>query len=103
MGTSNKNDYEPTAERTWNEGIFLMAVDIAKLRPVGEFKAAADDLARSLRAVQPAEGFERVIVPGELEADRERRYKREGVPIREEDWEGVIKIASRLGVEPASP
>jgi L-2-hydroxycarboxylate dehydrogenase (NAD+) len=98
MGASYKNDYEQSGESPWNEGIFLMAVDVAKLRPVEEFKAAADELVRSLRAVPPAEGFERVIVPGEQEADKERRYGIEGVPIREEDWEGVLKIAARLGV-----
>jgi len=101
MGTSNLNDYEPSAERPWNEGIFLMAIDITKLRPVGEFKAAADELVRALRAVEPAADFRRVIVPGELEADKEWRFEREGVPIREEDWRGLLDTAARLGVEPA--
>jgi L-2-hydroxycarboxylate dehydrogenase (NAD+) len=99
MGASYRNDYEQGAESPWNEGIFLMAVDVAKLRPVADFKAAADELARALRAVPPAEGFQRVVVPGELEADKERRYSIEGVPIREEDWEGVLKLAARLGVK----
>ena len=101
MGTSNLNDYEPTAQHPWNEGIFLMAVDVAKLRPVSGFKAAVDALVRSLRAVKPAEGFERVIVPGELEALKEKKYKAEGLPIREEDWAGVLSTAARLGVEEA--
>jgi LDH2 family malate/lactate/ureidoglycolate dehydrogenase len=99
MGASYQNDYEQGAQSPWNEGIFLMAVDVARLRPVEEFKAAADDLARALRSVPPAKGFERVIVPGELEAERERKYGIEGVPVRDEDWEGVLKIAARLGVE----
>ncbi len=30
MGTSNRNDYPPTKERPWNEGIFLMAIDVSK-------------------------------------------------------------------------
>ena len=97
MGASNLNDYEPSSERPWNEGIFLMAIDIGKLLPVGEFKATADDLVRSLKAVEPAEGFERVIIPGELEAEKEQRYSKEGVPVRDEDWAELCKTATKLG------
>jgi LDH2 family malate/lactate/ureidoglycolate dehydrogenase len=76
-----------------------MAIDVAKLRPVAEFKAAADEFARALRSVKPAQGFEHVIVPGEIEARREAERRKKGVPIRDEDWEGVVKVAARLGVE----
>jgi LDH2 family malate/lactate/ureidoglycolate dehydrogenase len=98
MGTSNLNAHEQSARQPWNEGIFLMAVDVAKLRPVDGFKAAADALVRALRAVKPAQGFERVIVPGEQEAVKERKYLKEGVPVREEDWAGVLRTAARLGI-----
>jgi LDH2 family malate/lactate/ureidoglycolate dehydrogenase len=40
-----------------------------------------------------------VIVPGEIEARREAERRKKGVPIRDEDWEGVVKVAARLGVE----
>ena len=96
--TSNQNNFEPTGERPWNEGQFHMAIDVAKLQPVAQFKAAADGFVRSLRSVKPAEGFERVIVPGEVEARNEEKRRKEGVPIRDEDWEGVTKVAAKLGV-----
>jgi LDH2 family malate/lactate/ureidoglycolate dehydrogenase len=97
--TSNQNDYKPTAERPWDEGAFYMAIDVSKLRPVAEFKAAADEFARALRMVRPAEGFERVIVPGEEQARAEEQRRKEGVPIRDEDWQGVLDTAARFGVE----
>lgn len=97
--TSNKNSFEPTGEHPWNEGMFLMAIDVAKLQPVAQFKAAADEYIRALRGVEPAEGFERVIVPGEIEARNEEQRKKEGVPIRDEDWQGVMDVAARLGVD----
>lgn len=97
--TSNKNDYEPTADRPWDEGCFYMAIDVSKLRPVAEFKAATDEYARALRSVTPAEGFERVIVPGEDEARKEEQRRKEGVPIRDEDWQKVLDTATRLGVK----
>ena len=96
--TSNKNNYEPTGERPWNEGMFLMAIDVSKLQPVAQFKTAADEFSRALKAVKPAQGFERVIVPGEIEARNEQQRKKVSVPIRDEDWQGVIDVATRLGV-----
>jgi LDH2 family malate/lactate/ureidoglycolate dehydrogenase len=96
--TSNQNAFDPTADNPWVEGNFYMAVDVSKLRPVDEFKAAADEFARSLRSVKPAAGFERVIVPGENEAANEEKRRREGIPLRDEDWQGVLDTAARLGL-----
>lgn len=98
VNTSNQNDFKPSAERPWDEGAFFMAIDVSKLRPVAEFKAASDEFVRALRAVKPAVGFERVIVPGEEEARKEAQRMKEGVPIRDEDWKRVIETAARLGV-----
>ena len=97
--TSNKNDYEPTPDRPWDEGCFFMAIDVSKLRPVSEFKAATDEYARALRSVRPVEGFERIIVPGEVEARKEEQRRKEGVPVRDEDWQKVLDTATRLGVK----
>jgi LDH2 family malate/lactate/ureidoglycolate dehydrogenase len=97
--TSNQNDYEPTGERPWNEGMFLMAIDVGKLQPVKNFKASADRFIRALGSVEPADGFERVIVPGEIEARNEEQRIKEGVPIRDEDWQGVMNVAAKLGID----
>jgi len=99
MGTSNRNAYVADAEHPWNEGIFFMAIDVSKLQPVDEFKTATDELIRSLKSVKPAKGFERVLIPGEVEAGLELRYRREGIPIRDEDWEGLKSTANRLGLQ----
>jgi LDH2 family malate/lactate/ureidoglycolate dehydrogenase len=52
--------------------------------------------------VEPAEGFESVIVPGDIEAENEERRRKEGIPLRDEDWQGVIDVAKRLGVDLAT-
>jgi LDH2 family malate/lactate/ureidoglycolate dehydrogenase len=103
MRTSNQLGFEPSAENPLDGGAFYMAVDIAKLRPIAEFKQAADEFARALRAVRPAEGFEKVMVPGEIEAGKERQYLRDGVPVRDDDWNGILEVAARLGVNIDNP
>jgi len=97
--TSNLNNFEPTGDHPWDEAMFLMAIDISKLQPVAEFKASTDRFIRALKAVEPAQGFEGVIVPGEPEAQNESQRRKEGIPIRDEVWQAVIDVANRLGVK----
>jgi LDH2 family malate/lactate/ureidoglycolate dehydrogenase len=98
MGSSNKNDFQPTKERPWREGSFLMAVNIERLLPPEEFAQSVDELIRALRAVAPADGFEAVRVPGELADACEERYLRQGIPIRAEVWTDLCHAAEALGV-----
>ena len=75
-----------------------MAIDISKLQPLEQFKAATDGFIRALRSVKPAQGFERVMIPGEVEATNEQQRLKEGIPIRDEVWQLVLETAGRLGV-----
>jgi len=97
-GSSNLNDFEPTTERPWREGSYLMAINVESLLPREEFGRSVDGLIRALRAVPPAEGFETVRVPGEMAAELEDRYLRDGIPIRDEVWTELCRVASELGV-----
>lgn len=99
MGTSNHNDHEPSREKPWQEGIFMMAIDVGKLLPVVEFKASVDDLVRSLKRAKPAQGFEAIIVPGQRDAETEKRYNKDGVPLKDEDWTNLVAIAQKLSID----
>lgn len=98
MNTSNMNNYRRTGDNPWKEGMFHMAIDVSKLRPISEFKASVDSFVRDLRNVKPARGFDQVIVPGEVEARNEEERRKTGIPIRDEDWEGVVQVATDLGI-----
>jgi L-2-hydroxycarboxylate dehydrogenase (NAD+) len=96
--TSNQNNYEPSTEQPWDEGQFYMAIDVSKLRPIDEFKNAVDEFILALRSVKPAQDFEQVRIPGEIEAQNEEQRNREGIPIREDVWKKVVDTARRLGI-----
>jgi LDH2 family malate/lactate/ureidoglycolate dehydrogenase len=96
--TSNLNNYEPTMENPHKEETFLMAIDVSKLQPVADFKASADRFVCALRSVKSAIGFDRVLSPGQIEAENEAQRKKEGIPIRDEVWEQIINVTNRLGV-----
>jgi L-2-hydroxycarboxylate dehydrogenase (NAD+) len=96
--TSNLNNFAPTGDHPWDEGQFHMAIDVSKLQPLEQFKAATDGFIQALRSVKPAQGFERVMIPGEVEARNEQTRLKEGIPIRDEVWQLVLQVADRLGV-----
>jgi LDH2 family malate/lactate/ureidoglycolate dehydrogenase len=65
-------------------GHLLMAIDIAAFSPVDEFKRTMDAYLRTLKATPPAAGHERVLVPGQLEAEAEADRRANGIPLHPE-------------------
>lgn len=69
------------SSRPTNVGQFFGAWDPAAFRPIEEYRADVDRLVSTLRAAEPAEGFERVYVPGDQEFAAEAERRREGIPL----------------------
>ena len=67
-------------------------------QPDEDYRRQADELERRLRGVPPASGFREVLVPGDPERLARRTRMREGIPIPEDIWEPVKKLATSLGV-----
>ena len=66
--------------------------------PVEEFKARVDRVVREWHACRPAEGVERVYVPGELEALRRAAYARDGIPLNAATLADLRRVAGELGI-----
>jgi LDH2 family malate/lactate/ureidoglycolate dehydrogenase len=90
--------YAASSPSPFNEaGTLILAIDPATFRPAADYAASADDLSRRVKAIPPADGFSEVLLPGEPERhSRETRLK-EGIPIPEATWEGIVETARRLG------
>ncbi len=69
------------SSRPTNVGQFFGAWDPAAFRPIEEYRADVDRLVSTLRAAAPAEGFERVYVPGDFEFAAEAERRSEGIPL----------------------
>ena len=98
MGTSNENDFLPSADRRWREGTFMMAIDASQRAPIERIRDDVDGLVDALKAVRPAQGFDDVHVPGHGAAEHEANRRGAGVPVRDEDWEGIVRFAAEIGV-----
>jgi hydroxycarboxylate dehydrogenase B len=80
-------------------GAFILVMDPAAFRPLGDYQAASDRLADQLKAVPPAAGFDGVLLPGEPETRTREQRQREGVPVPEATWQAIVETGAGLGVE----
>ena len=53
---------------------------------------------RYLKATPPADGFDEVFYPGEIEYRTEQRRRRDGIPIEDKTWGQLGEIATRFGI-----
>lgn len=62
-------------------GHFFGAMRIDAFRPSADFKKHMDQWIERFRAAKTAEGFERVIIPGDPEREIEQQRRTEGIPL----------------------
>jgi len=79
------------------DGHFFAAIDIAAFQPVAEFKRRVDMISHEIQGSRRRAGVERLYLPGLLEAEFERRYTIEGIPLNDETLAGIRGAAKRLG------
>jgi LDH2 family malate/lactate/ureidoglycolate dehydrogenase len=84
------------------DGQFYLALNIAAFEDVATFKVRMDKIIREYRGTRLAAGVRRVFVPGEMEAELERRQRKEGVPLNEATLQGIRDVAGQLGVDAAA-
>jgi hydroxycarboxylate dehydrogenase B len=79
-------------------GLVLVALDPGAWRDRADFLAEVDAVAETLLAAEPADGVDRVRLPGEPETEIEAIRRVEGIPIPDGIWGGLTEAAQRLGV-----
>lgn len=87
---------EPTGRH--NDGTLMIVLNVAAFRPLDLFRSEVTDFAREVQATPPAPGVERVLYPGELEWRTEQARRREGIPIEEETWSALSRLANQFGL-----
>ena len=80
-----------------NDGTFMLVIDPQAFSPT-DFKAEVEAFVRYLKATPPAEGFEEVLYPGEIEYRTEQRRRQAGIPIEDATWRRLGEIAARFGI-----
>ena len=80
-----------------NDGTFMLVIDPQAFSPT-DFKNEVEAFVRYLKATPPAEGFEEVLYPGEIEYRTEQRRRQAGIPIEDATWRRLGEIATKFGI-----
>jgi len=76
-------------------GHLLAAINISVFVPVERFKSTVDRMIKEIKALEPAKGFNEVLLPGEKEARTKKKRLEEGIPLEE----GICSELRSLGEE----
>jgi LDH2 family malate/lactate/ureidoglycolate dehydrogenase len=93
--------YLPLLDKKVGEGTghFFGAMRIDAFQPAYEFKTKMDEWIETFRAAKPAEGEERVLIPGDPERESEERVMRNGIMLVPAIKEDLIVIAKELDID----
>ena len=82
-------------------GAFMFAVSSSAFRSRDSYQHALSTIVERIAQVPPAQGFDKVLLPGEPEARSREQRERDGIPVPDSTWEEVCAVAAELGVVPA--
>ena len=82
-----------------NQGSMVVALQISLFMEPEQFKREIDEYVRAVKGLAPFAGTGRSYLPGGIEAERERTYRREGIPVGTEHRETLETLADEFGLE----
>ncbi len=83
-----------TTEVNW----LIVAIDTGRYREPAAIQSAAEEILAELRACPPAQGFDKVEVPGERERDL-RAQAGDVVTLPAATWKAIRDTAAKLGID----
>lgn len=87
---------EPTGRH--NDGCFIAVFKVDAFRDLATFKREVREFAEYLKATPPAEGFDQVYYPGEVEHLRRVERLAQGVDVEDATWAKLKALGEKFGV-----
>ncbi len=81
------------------KGDFMIAIDPSAFVSPKEFRARVGGYVAEIKASKKAPGATEIMIPGEPEREERKRRLREGIPIADEVWSELERLAKELGVD----
>jgi LDH2 family malate/lactate/ureidoglycolate dehydrogenase len=85
--------------RDWSSSYFMMALKIESFMSVKHFEDRINELIKIIKSSERCEGVKNIFLPGEKEFMEETKRLKEGIPIDQETWLHLTKLAEEFGVE----
>ena len=80
------------------DGQFMLALNIAALVELTDFKREMDDVITEIQSSRRATGVERIFSAGELEYETACDYRQHGIPLNDATLDELAQTARRVGV-----
>lgn len=80
-------------------GHWLLCLDVGRFMAVEEFQARLDRMVQEIRAAPRMADVDRILLPGEIEAETEEKRERDGIPLPPETVEDLKRVAASVGME----
>ena len=78
---------------------WFQAYDVKQFVDLETFTGNVRSVQERIRALEPRAGFERVYAPGDIENERARRWRTEGIPLEDFVIDELGWVAEHLGLE----
>ena len=78
-------------------GVLLIVIDVEQFLPVDEFLEESQNFVSHVKSSPPAEGFDEILIPGEIEA-RVAQQRAQGIAVEEETWRQIVEWGVKLGI-----
>ena len=80
-------------------GVFLMAIDIQAFTPPDRFREEVGSFIEYLKSSRLMEGFDEILVPGEVEHRMRVKRQKEGVVVDDQTWDQLCEAGREVGVK----
>jgi LDH2 family malate/lactate/ureidoglycolate dehydrogenase len=77
---------------------FFYVIDLAQFVEPEHFHAEVDSIMQEIRTLAPAAGFDKVRMPGDIEAERTALWKRDGLPLHRDHVNRLGELATKLKI-----
>ena len=82
-----------------NEGHAFIAIDIAQMMPLGEFKGRMDGMIREIKSAPLAKGADRIYLPGEIELEKRDVALVDGIVLPPDVVASLRGLAEDVGLD----
>ena len=82
----------------YSNGSFIIAISCESFLPLETLKREISDLTAWIKSSPPAEGFDEILYPGELEARRRKERLASGIPLDNTTWDEIKQLVDEYNV-----
>lgn len=97
IGNAIRDLYNDPRDSAQGLGHFCIAIDPAAFMPIETFKRRMDDMIRMIKASTLAPGNSRMVIPGQIEFEKERERRAHGIPLADKLVDQLRQLARSLG------